>query len=116
MLNPAEVRVRCRDGDGTGTGWDGTGAERVLGCYLGMQAHPAAVEGVFAEAGGAAHVVLPRGGVDDLQGLVAHRPVHAEVGGLARLARLRIADAWGREGAVREWSDTPEVRQQSEDG
>ena len=97
MLNGAEVQVRCRDGTGTGRGWKD--------CYLGMQAHPAAVESVFAEAGGTAHVVLARGGVDDLQGLVTHRPVNTEVRGLAWLTRLRVADAWRRERAVRELSD-----------
>lgn len=62
--------------------------------YLGVQANKAAVEGVLAEARGAPHVVFARGGVDDLQRLVAHRPVHAEVGRLARLPRLCVADAW----------------------
>lgn len=64
-----------------------------LSSYLGVEPHPAAVEGVFAEARGASHVVLPCGGVDDLQGLVAHRPVHAEVGRLPGLPSLRVANA-----------------------
>ena len=59
--------------------------------YLAVQAHPAAVEGVFAQPRRSTQVVFPRGGVDHLQGLVAHRPVHAEVGGFAGLASLCVA-------------------------
>ena len=62
--------------------------------YLGVQANKAAVEGVLAEARGAPHVVFARGSIDDLQRQVAHRPVHAEIGCLARLPRLCVADAW----------------------
>lgn len=69
----------------------------LLSQYLGVEAHPAAVQGVLAEPRGSTHVVLPRGGVDHLQGLVTHRPVHTEVGRLARLPGLRVADSWRRE-------------------
>lgn len=62
--------------------------------YLGVQAHPAAVQGVFAESWGATHVVLPCGGVDHFQGLVADRPVHAEVRCLAWLPGLSVANTW----------------------
>lgn len=62
---------------------------------LGVEADPAAVQGVLAQARRSAHVVLPRGGVDHLQRLVAHRPVHAEVGRFARLPGLGVADACG---------------------
>ena len=57
-----------------------------------MQVEPAGVEGVFTEAGGPAQVVLPRGGVDDLQARVARCPVDAEVGGLPGLPGLSVAD------------------------
>lgn len=70
--------------------------------YLGVQAHPAAVEGVLAEARGAAHVVLARGGVDHLQGHVAHRPVHAEVRCLARLPGLCVTYSWNQ--GARGWT------------
>lgn len=60
--------------------------------YLGVQAHPAAVQGVFAEPRGATHVVFPRGGVDHFQGLVTDRPVHTEVWCLARLPGLSVAN------------------------
>lgn len=59
--------------------------------YLGVEAHPAAVKGVFAESWRAAHVILPRGCVDHLQRLIADRPVHTKVWCLARLPGLSIA-------------------------
>lgn len=60
-------------------------------CYLAVQTHPAAIQGLLAEPGGSTQVVLPCGGIDDLQPLVPNRPVHAEVGCFARLAGLSVA-------------------------
>lgn len=47
---------------------------------LAVQAYPAAVESVFAEPGRSTQIIFPRGGVDHLQTLVSHCPVHTEVG------------------------------------
>lgn len=63
--------------------------------YLAVQAHPAAVQSVLAQPGGSTQIVFPRGGVDHLEALVAHGPVHAEVGRFSRLARLRVAYSCG---------------------
>lgn len=59
-------------------------------CYLAVQAHPAAVESVFTEPGGPTQVVFPRGGIDHLQALVSHCPVHTEVGCFSRLTSLCV--------------------------
>lgn len=59
-----------------------------------MHTHPAAVEGVLAEARGAAQLVFAGCSVDNLQAGVSHGPVHAEVGRFARLTGFRVADTW----------------------
>lgn len=64
--------------------------------YLGMDAHPAAVEGVLAEARGAAHLVLARCSVNDFQAGVSHCPVHTEVRGFPWLTGFCIADTWNK--------------------
>lgn len=60
--------------------------------YLAMHTHPATVQRVLTQAGRTAQLVLPRCGIDDLDGGVAHRPVDAEVGRLPWLPRFSIAD------------------------
>lgn len=72
------------------------------GRYLAVHTHPATVQGVLTQAGRTAQLVLPRCGVDDLDGRVAHRPVDAKVGRLPRLPRFRVADAWSGETRVRD--------------
>lgn len=84
-------------GPGRGGG-GGAGAGPRAPQYLAVHTHPARVQRVLTQARGAAQLVLPRGGVDDLEGRVAHRPVDTEVGRLPRLPRLRIADAWKETG------------------
>lgn len=77
-----------RRGAAARAGWWGRAPQ-----YLAVHTHPATVQRVLTQARGAAQLVLPCGGVDDLDGRVAHRPVDTEVGGLPRLPRLRVADA-----------------------
>ena len=95
---PGGRRVGSRQvGPGRGGG-GGAGAGPRAPQYLAVHTHPARVQRVLTQARGAAQLVLPRGGVDDLEGRVAHRPVDTEVGRLPRLPRLRIADAWKETG------------------
>lgn len=60
--------------------------------YLGVDAHPAAVERVLAEARRAAHLILASCGINDFQARVSYCPVHTEVGGLPWLTGFSIAD------------------------
>lgn len=60
--------------------------------YLGVDAHPAAVEGVLAEARGAAHLILAGCSVNDFQTRVSHCPVHTEVRGFPWLTGFCVAD------------------------
>lgn len=69
--------------------------------YLAVHTHPATVQRVLTQAGGAAQLILPGCGIDDLDGRVAHRPIDAEVGCLPRLPRFCVADAWNRETRAR---------------
>lgn len=60
--------------------------------YLGMDAEPATVKRLFAEARCTAHLILPSGGIDDLQVGVPNCPIDTEVWGFPWLSGFCIAD------------------------
>lgn len=61
--------------------------------YLGVQAHPAAVQSVLTQPGWPTEVVFPRGGVDHFQALVSYSPVHTKVGRLSGLSSFSVTDS-----------------------
>lgn len=61
-------------------------------CYLAVQAHPAAIECTFAEPGRSTQIVFPCCGIDHLQALISHRPIHTEVWRFPRLTSLCVAN------------------------
>lgn len=63
---------------------------RIFSTYLAVQTHPASIQDTFTESGRSTQVVPACGGVDQLQTLISHRPVHAEARRLAWLTSLRV--------------------------
>lgn len=62
--------------------------------YLAVQAHPAAIEGMFTQSGGSTQVIFPCGGIDYFQAFISHCPVHTKVWCFSWLTSLCITNSY----------------------